>query len=73
MNKNFTPKQKRVWDYIKDYTNKNEYPPSYAEIQKYMKFKNISQVWYIIHRLKDKGYVEKEDYGIRSVTAITKT
>ena len=73
MNKNFTPKQKKVWDFIKKYTEENDYPPSYAEIKDYMKFKNISQVWNIITRLKEKGFVDREPYSIRGISVVTKT
>ena len=73
MNKNFTPKQKKVWDFIKSYTEEKEYPPSLSEIQEHMDFKNISQAWNIISRLKEKGFVEREPYSIRGISVITKT
>ena len=65
----FTPKQKKVWDYIKSYYEKNSYPPSFEEIKIYMKYKNISQVSATIKILVNKGYVDHTPGIARSLFA----
>tara|TARA_R110002020_G_scaffold162417_8_gene348064 strand:- start:100 stop:360 length:261 start_codon:yes stop_codon:yes gene_type:complete len=65
----FTPKQKKVWDFIKDYFEDMEYPPTYAEIQEFMKFKSVSQVHHIVNQLKIKGYVTNLPGIARSIYA----
>jgi|DEB0MinimDraft_3_1074331.scaffolds.fasta_scaffold17813_3 SOS-response transcriptional repressor LexA len=65
----FTPKQKKVWDYIKSYHKDNSYPPTYEEIRVHMKYKYVGQVSAMIQKLKEKGYVDNTPGVARSLYA----
>ena len=70
INRNLTPKQKKVLDFINFYTKKNKYSPSLEEISSYLKLKAISTVHQYIETLKNKGYLKKEENIPRSLSLL---
>ncbi len=61
-----TPKQKQVLEYIKKCLRKNKYSPSLEEIGKHFKVVK-STVHQHIKNLKEKGYLNKNDYKARTI------
>lgn len=53
-----TPKELKVYEYIKRFTEKKGYAPSYAEIQDAFQFKAISSVQQYLDQLVTKGYLK---------------
>ncbi len=66
-----TPKQKQVVDFIREFTQRQGYPPSNQEIANHFAFKSRGTVSAYVRRLKAKGYLETE-VGRRSIT-VTQT
>lgn len=64
--KTLTPKQKEVLDYIADFLEKKEYPPSLEEIARYFK-KSIPTIHQYIETLKDKGFLKKTERVVRGL------
>jgi len=73
INQPLTPKQKRILNFIKSFTEKNDYAPSLEEIAKHFKLKAVSTVHQYIQTLKRKGYLKKEDHQPRSFSPLKKT
>ena len=74
-----TEKQKRIYQFIKEYIDTYNIAPSYEEIKNHFGFKSISTVFDHIKTLEKKGYVTKGgmnqkrslqliNFGKRSVT-----
>lgn len=63
-----TIKQKMVFDYIKEYIEKNGFAPSLEEIQKHFKLVSVSTASYYINKLQKEGYLKKEAHQPRSIT-----
>ena len=68
--KTLTKYQKETLDYIKKYIKKNGYSPSFSEMQKEFKLKNIGAVWYRINYLHKKGFIEKEKFTPRTLKIV---
>lgn len=52
-----TPKQKRILDFVKDYTTQNGYPPTVREIAKALGVKSHSSIYSCLCRLKQRGLI----------------
>ena len=73
INQPLTPKQKKILNFIKSFTKKNDYSPSLEEIAKHFKLKAVSTVHQYVETLKRKGYLKKEDHQPRSFSPLKKT
>ncbi len=62
-----TPKQKKVFDFIKFFSNKKGYPPSLQEIANHLR-KSLSTAQHFVGELKQKGYLVKQDFTARGIT-----
>jgi modification methylase len=62
-----TKKQKKVLDYIQEYSQKKEFSPSHDEIRKHFKLSSVSTVNHYIKILQKKGYIKREKNLARSV------
>ena len=61
-----TPKQKKIFEFIKRYLKEKGYSPSLEEMGK--RFKLVkSTVHQHVKELKEKGYLNKLDYQARSI------
>lgn len=65
-----TKKQKMVFDYIDQYTNKNGYAPSLHEIRKRFKLASVSTAHHYVAKLKEFGVLNKEDQKPRSIELV---
>jgi repressor LexA len=66
----FTPKQRRIFDFIRSYTAENGYAPSLQEIRDAMGLSAVSTVHEHISRMQAKGIL-KRDYHMPRSTEIT--
>lgn len=62
-----TKKQKKFFDYIKEFIKKKGYSPSLDEIRKHFKLASKSTAHYYIKILEEKGYLEKSNHKARSI------
>lgn len=62
-----TKKQKKVLDFIEEYSKKKGFSPSHDEMRKYLKLSSVSTVNHYMKILQDKGYISREKNTARSV------
>ena len=62
-----TPKQKRVLDFINNYSQKNGYSPSFREIAKFLG-KSLSTAQHFISELQNKDFLRKQEKIARALT-----
>lgn len=55
-----TPKETKVYEFIKKYSALNGFPPTYMEIQEEFELKAIGSVQQYIEQLHDKGYIKNK-------------
>lgn len=55
-----TPKETKVFEFIKAYSEAKGYPPTYVEIQEEFALKAIGSVQQYIEQLSDKGYLKSQ-------------
>jgi len=63
-----TPKQKQIYEFIKEYSTKNSYSPSLEEIRKRFKLAAVSTIHQHIKALAEKGYLETRWNQKRSIS-----
>ena len=61
-----TPKQKKIFEYIKKYIKENDYSPSLEEVGKRFKLAK-STIHEHVETLREKGYLNKLDYQARAI------
>ncbi len=62
-----TKKQKKVLDFVEGYKNKKSYSPSLDEIKNNFKLSSVSTAHHYIKKLRDAGYLTKEDNQPRAI------
>ena len=62
-----TKKQKKVLDYIQEYSQKKGFSPSHDEIRKHLRLSSVSTVNHYVKILQEKGYIKREKNLARSV------
>ncbi|MCZ6898066.1 MAG: helix-turn-helix domain-containing protein [Betaproteobacteria bacterium] len=67
---NLTPKQKRAYDFIASYIEKEGVCPSYDEIMDYLGLKSKSNVNRIVKTLKERGWIDYIPNKARSLTLL---
>ncbi|MCM8788107.1 MAG: transcriptional repressor LexA, partial [Candidatus Omnitrophica bacterium] len=72
LKQSLTPKQKKILNFIINYTKKHDYAPSLEEIAKHFRLKAISTIHQYIETLKNKGYLKKEENKARSIKPLNK-
>lgn len=65
-----TKKQKQVLDFITDYQERREYAPSLDEIRKKFRLASVSTAHFHISKLRDLGYLSKEENKPRSIKTL---
>src|SRR3989338_6715737 len=65
-----TKRQKQVLDFITDYQEWKGYAPSLDEIRKKLKLSSVSTAHFHVSKLRDLGYVSKEENKPRSIEAL---
>ena len=65
-----TKKQKQVLDFITDYQERKGYAPTLHEIRKKFKLASVSTAHFHVSKLRDLGYLAKEENKPRSIDVI---
>ena len=65
--KKLSEKQKRILEYIAEATAAQGYPPSVREIGKHVGLSSSSSVHAQLIKLREKGYLEKDDHKTRAL------
>ena len=60
-----TKKQKRVYDFIVEFIDENEYAPTIREVAKGLNLSSPATVYSHIEALRNKGYLENNKRGTR--------
>lgn len=63
-----TKKQKEVLDFISKYAEKHGYAPSLDEVRIAFKFASVSTPYHYIKKLKEEGYIKKDDNRPRAIS-----
>jgi len=64
-----TKRQKQVLDFITDYQGRKKYAPSLEDICKKFKFASVSTAHFHVSKLRDLGFLSKEENKPRSIEA----
>lgn len=67
-----TKRQKEILDFVKSYSRKRKYAPSLEEIQKRFKFASVSTAHFHVSKLRDLGYLAKEENKPRSIGIVNR-
>jgi len=62
-----TPKQKKVFEVIRDFINQNGVAPSYEELKQLIGSKSKSHVHGFVHQLVERGWIGKGNGRNRSI------
>jgi len=65
-----TKRQKQVLDFIADYQGRRGYAPSLDEMRKKFKLASVSTAHFHVSKLRDLGYLSKEENKPRSIKAL---
>jgi len=65
-----TKRQKQVLDFITDYQKRKGYAPSLDEIRKKFKLASVSTIHFHISKLRDLGYLTKEENKPRAIDVV---
>lgn len=65
-----TKRQKQVLDFITDYQRQKGYAPTLHEIRKKLKLSSVSTAHFHVSKLRDLGYLSKEENKPRSIEAL---
>ena len=63
-----TPRQHEILDFIIEFTDQNDYSPSYREIAGYFGLASVATVAEHIETLKAKGYLRDDLSGVRALS-----
>jgi repressor LexA len=67
MNKNLTPKQKKILDFILNYTRRHGFSPTQEEIRRHFDFRSLGHVQHFVVQLKRKGFLQGESGATRGL------
>ena len=62
-----TPKQKKIYDVIKDFITANNYSPSYEELKQLLGSRSKSHIHALVHQLVRRHWVGKRNGANRSL------
>jgi DNA adenine methylase len=65
-----TKRQKQVLNFVTKYQKQNGYAPSLEEICKKLKIASVSTAHFHISKLRDSGYLDKEENKPRAINAV---
>ena len=60
-------KIKKIYEFVSDYSQTNNYPPSIREICAFMGFKSTSTAQYYLDKMKNSGIIDKTDNKKRAL------
>ena len=71
LNKHFlTPKQLKLFKYIKEYKKENEYMPTFREMCVHMNAKSTSSIAQMLGYIEWKGYIKRYPAHARAITIL---
>jgi len=70
MRYNLTKKQKKIFDFVKSYIQKNKEAPYYEKIMRGVNLKSKNSVYNYVHQLKDRGWITIKIGKCKSMTLI---
>ena len=62
-----TPKQKKLYDIIKDFIATNKYSPSYEELKQIIGLRSKSNIHALVHQLVRRHWIGKRNGANRSL------
>ena len=62
-----TPKQKKLYDIIKDFIATNKYSPSYEELKQIIGLRSKSNIHALVHQLIRRHWIGKRNGANRSL------
>ena len=62
-----TPKQKKLYDIIKDFIATNKYSPSYEELKQLIGLRSKSNIHALVHQLMRRHWIGKRNGANRSL------
>ena len=65
-----TPKQLKLFNFLKKYKQQKEYMPTVREMQNYMKAKSTSSISQMLGYIEWKGYIKKHPSMARAIEII---
>ena len=65
-----TPKQLKLFKFLKHYKNENEIMPKFDEIKSFMNMKSKSGVYQMLGYLEWKGYIKRHPSMARAITIL---
>ena len=65
-----TKRPKEVLEFVKEYSAKHEYAPSLDEIRKRFRFASVSTAHFHVQKLRELGYLKKDDNKARSINVL---
>ena len=65
-----TPKQLKLFKYLKNYFKEHEYMPTFEEMKGYMNIKSKSGVYNMLGAIEWKGYIKKYPARQRAIKII---
>ena len=63
-------KQEKILDFIKNYIEDNQYPPSIREIAKGTSIKSTATVHKYLRELEELGYIEVDEHKMRGIRVL---
>lgn len=70
MEEKLTPKQQRIYDYIKQFTTQNGYPPAVREIAAAVGLRSPSTVHFHLKALEEAGMIQRGSGKTRAITLV---
>jgi SOS-response transcriptional repressor LexA len=70
MKYSLTKKQKKIFDFVKSYIQKNKEAPSYERIMRGVNLKSKNSVYNYVNQLKDRGWITTKIGKCKSMTLI---
>jgi repressor LexA len=65
-----TPRQVKLFNFLKKYKNDYNYMPSFKEMKEYMGVKSKNSIHQMIGHLEFKGYIKRLPYRARALEII---
>ena len=69
---NLTPKQQKIYDFIRDFSREYGYPPTVREIGEHLGLKSPSTVKFHLDNLRAAGLIQWDGGKTRSITLLEK-
>ena len=69
---NLTPKQQKIYDFIRDFSREYGYPPTVREIGEHLGLKSPSTVKFHLDNLRSAGLIQWDGGKTRSITLLEK-